>query len=74
LVKALGHPEWIAKDKEQYVAIVGELLANKGHGRKDELQEKVLRSPLCDAASLSRALEDGFVKMMHDHNGRYRAV
>jgi len=76
LVKALGHPEWIATDKEQYVAIVGQLLASNAHpaGSKRDLQEKVLRSPLCDAISLSRALEEGFVEMMHDHNARYRAA
>lgn len=74
LVKALGYPEWIASDKAQYVKIVGELLANKVRpsGSKFDLQERVLHSPLCDAPSLSRALEEGFVKMMHDYNAQYR--
>ncbi len=76
LVKALGYPEWIANDKEQYVTAVGELLAQKGRpaGSKRDLQEKVLGSPLCDAPSLAGALEEGFLKMMHDHNARYSAA
>lgn len=76
LVKALGYPEWIASDKEQYVAIVGELLARKVRpaASKRDLQEKVLSSPLCDAIALSRALDEGFLKMTHDHNAQYRAA
>jgi len=76
LVKALGYPEWVAHDKNEYVAIVGKLLANKRHHAesKRDLQEKVLRSPLCDGVSLSRALEEGFVKMVRDYNDRHGAT
>jgi protein O-GlcNAc transferase len=76
LVKTLGHSEWIANDKEEYVTIVGELLTKKedlAEGRRDR-QQKVLHSPLCDAVSLSRALEQGFVKMVHDYNARHSAA
>ena len=55
LLTAAGHPEWIAKDWNDYVRIAASLAAD-GSGRKvlrDTLRAKLQRSPLLDHAGQS---------------------
>ena len=64
-VRASGHPEWVAKDEDEYVRIVKELAGDvelrkklRGTQRAD-----VAKSELCDAVGLTRALERAFEGM-----------
>jgi len=71
LVGAVGHPEWVAADAADYVAKVLALA-------RDTEQRKTLRisqrarmaaSPLCDAGSLARSLEDAYQSMLDSRFG-----
>ena len=65
ILKALGKPEWVAQNEDEYVAIVA-ALARDVEGRKSlrvAQRTLVADSPLCDAKGLTRALEDAFEKM-----------
>jgi predicted O-linked N-acetylglucosamine transferase (SPINDLY family) len=67
IVKALGRPEWSAKTEEEYVSIVC-TLAKDVEGRKEWRKSQhaaMMRSPLCDAKSLARSLEDA-IESMYD--------
>ena len=64
-LKAMGRPEWVAEDSEQFVAIVLEL-AGDVEGRKRLRQGQRARmaaSPLCDAKGLASALQEAFESM-----------
>jgi predicted O-linked N-acetylglucosamine transferase (SPINDLY family) len=59
IVTALGHPEWAARNEEEYVSIVRSL-AGDVEGRKQLRKNQraaMMRSPLCDAKRLARSLE-----------------
>lgn len=65
ILKALGKPEWVARDEDEYVALVC-ALARDVKGRKllrAAQRAKMAGSPLCDAKDLTRALEDAFENM-----------
>ncbi len=65
ILKALDKPEWIARDDDEYVAIVT-ALAQDVEGRRSlrKKQRALLAdSPLCDAEKLTRVLEDAFAEM-----------
>jgi len=62
---AIGRPEWIAHDEQEYVDKVV-ALARDVDGRKAmryEQRTRMAASPLCDAAGLARTLEDAFTAM-----------
>ena len=64
-LKALGRPEWVAQDSEQFVAIVCHL-ARDVEGRKRLRQGQralMAASPLCDAKGLASALQEAFEGM-----------
>jgi predicted O-linked N-acetylglucosamine transferase (SPINDLY family) len=65
VLRALGKPEWIARNDEEYVAIVAGL-ARDIEGRKSlrAAQRSLMAgSPLCDAKGLARVLETAFEAM-----------
>jgi protein O-GlcNAc transferase len=62
ILVAIGHPEWIARDEEAYVAIAAGLAADP-EGRsalRQRLRGELLASPLGDARGLTGALEAAF--------------
>jgi protein O-GlcNAc transferase len=65
ILKALGKPEWIARDEGEYVEIVAALA--KDVQRRKSLRGKqrtlLTGSSLCDAEGLTRVLEDAFGAM-----------
>jgi predicted O-linked N-acetylglucosamine transferase (SPINDLY family) len=65
ILKALGKPEWVARDADEYVAKVT-ALAKDVEGRKAlRAGQRALmaQSRLCDAQELSRLLEVAFAEM-----------
>jgi predicted O-linked N-acetylglucosamine transferase (SPINDLY family) len=65
MLDAVGHPEWIAESESEYVDKVVHLardVALRGALRPDQ-REKMRNSPLCDAAGLTRSLEDAYEEM-----------
>ncbi|RJF77288.1 tetratricopeptide repeat protein [Azospirillum cavernae] len=62
LLHSLGRPEWVASNEEEYVLLAKTLaedhktLSNIRMG----LAEQIATSPLCDAASYARAIEEVF--------------
>ncbi len=72
MLKALGHPEWIAETPDDYVAVVERLVTDRARlrGYKQTLRAEMLASPLCDGKSLATALEDAFAQMVATHNAR----
>jgi predicted O-linked N-acetylglucosamine transferase (SPINDLY family) len=61
----LGHPEWIAASPEQYVKIATDLAndrANLSHLRAT-LRNRMQSSPLMDATSFARDMEDAYRNM-----------
>ncbi len=65
ILKAFGKPEWVARDPDQYVAIVSGLAMDVAGRRILRASQRTLmaNSPLCDAKGLARALEDSFEAM-----------
>lgn len=62
ILTAIGHPEWIARDEDDYVAIAARL-ARDTERRADlrqRLRGELLASPLADAQTLTRGLEAAF--------------
>lgn len=69
MLDALGHPEWIATNEDEYVNTVV-TLATDPSGRealRAAQRDKMRRSPLCDAKRLARALEDAYFAMHARH-------
>jgi predicted O-linked N-acetylglucosamine transferase (SPINDLY family) len=65
ILRALGKPEWIARNEDEYVSIVA-ALARDVEGRKslrDKQRSLMAGSPLCDAKDLTRSLENAFETM-----------
>jgi protein O-GlcNAc transferase len=72
ILKALGKPEWVAQNEDEYVAIVT-ALARDVVGRKSlRTAQRTLMagSPLCDAKGLTMALGDAFEKMFDRMDGK----
>ena len=66
MLKALGHPEWVAETAGDYVRIV-ELLASDRRrlaSYKQTLRDDMLLSPLCDGQGVARDLEAAFAQMI----------
>jgi predicted O-linked N-acetylglucosamine transferase (SPINDLY family) len=62
LLSAAGHPEFIARSENEYIRIASELAADRARLRvlRDTLREELLASSLCDAATLTRGLENAY--------------
>lgn len=62
ILKAVGHPEWIAQDEDHYVGIAAGLAADfDGRGAlRQRLRSELLTSPLGDAKPFTSALETAF--------------
>lgn len=65
LLSNTGHREWIARDEDDYVAIVHELSVQplKRQQWRTQLREDVLRSPVCDAHGFVREIESAYYQM-----------
>lgn len=65
LLTHLGAPEWIAGSQDEFVAKARALAENAGVLAKwrRELRDTMRRSPLCDAVSFTRSLEDVFISL-----------
>jgi predicted O-linked N-acetylglucosamine transferase (SPINDLY family) len=65
MLRAVGHPEWIAQSEEEYVDKVVALARNVDLRRqiRSTLRGQMAQSPLCDARGLARALEDAYIEM-----------
>jgi len=68
MLKAIGHPEWIAENAVDYARIVQTLAGDRQRlaAYKQTLREEMLRSPLCDGNALARDLEAAFAQMLDE--------
>ena len=59
LLTRVGHPEWVAGDKDSYVRIAADLASDviRLNAIRSALRDEYLASPLADAVALSRAME-----------------
>jgi predicted O-linked N-acetylglucosamine transferase (SPINDLY family) len=66
MLHAIGHPEWLARDEDDYVAKVVGLARDVALRRSLRFSQRprMAASPLCDAGGLAGALEDAFVAMV----------
>jgi predicted O-linked N-acetylglucosamine transferase (SPINDLY family) len=65
MLDAIGHPEWVARSEEEYVAKAA-ALAGDVEQRKALLptqRERMAQSPLCDARGLAQSLESAYFEM-----------
>lgn len=62
MLAAIGRPEWLAADEEEYVSRVVALARDVAGRRtlRGEQRATMDASPLCDAHGLTRALEDAY--------------
>ena len=67
VLKAIGADSWIAETPAEFASIARHLASDLSELRagKEQLQHKVLTSPLFDASGLTRALEHAFESMHH---------
>jgi protein O-GlcNAc transferase len=74
ILKAFGHPQWIAQDAEEYAAIVVALASDVEERRslRRTQRARMAVSSLCDAEAMARALEDAFVAMYNRWLGTAR--
>jgi predicted O-linked N-acetylglucosamine transferase (SPINDLY family) len=58
LLQTLGHPEWVASDRAEYVSRVVALGQDRERliALRRDLRPRFVESPLCDGADLARAL------------------
>jgi len=65
ILKALGKPEWVAKNEDEFVAMVASLARDiEGRGALRKTQRALMASSqLCDAKELTRTLESAFESM-----------
>lgn len=65
ILKALGKSEWVARNEDEYVAIVATLAQDVERRKLLRVGQRALmaNSPLCDAKGLTRALENAFEAM-----------
>ncbi|MBL8757322.1 MAG: tetratricopeptide repeat protein [Phycisphaerae bacterium] len=74
LLHAVGHPEWIAADADEYVAIAKGLAldAPRRAALRSSLRAELAASPLGDAPAAARRFERALRAMWHEHLARYR--
>jgi len=72
MLNALGHPEWIAQSEVDYVALTVRLARDVALRRqlRAEQRARMRQSPLCDARSLARALEEAYCAMFEQWQTR----
>jgi len=65
VLKAFERPQWVARNEEEYVAIVCALAHDVEYrkGERKTQRARMERSVLCDAIGTTRALEEAFEKM-----------
>ena len=65
LLTAAGRSEWIAQNRDHYVAIARELATDKVKlaGIRAELREQISTSPLCDKEGFARKIEAAYREM-----------
>jgi protein O-GlcNAc transferase len=65
LVNAIGHPEWAAKDLDEYVRIAADLAEDSGRLQqiRTGLRDEMGASMLCDTAGFAKKLEAAFEDM-----------
>lgn len=65
ILRALGRPEWVVRNEDEYVACVTALARDvAGRARLRAGQRALMaKSPLCDCAELARVLENAFESM-----------
>ena len=64
-LRAIGRPEWVARNEAEYVAIVCALARDVSLRKelRSAQRGQVVRSPLLDTAGLARAVEDALEQM-----------
>jgi protein O-GlcNAc transferase len=62
LMKNVGHPEWIAKDTDQYIQIAKDLVSDlpKLNQIRQSLRPRMINSPLMDGKGFARDMEAGY--------------
>ncbi len=68
ILHALGHPEWVSSNEQDYVKAAQALAADSAkldHFRQS-LRSEMINSPLCDASGVTRGLEQQYQTMMAD--------
>ncbi|AWK85486.1 tetratricopeptide repeat protein [Azospirillum thermophilum] len=62
LLRSLGRTEWVAASEDEYLAIARTLAVNINYlsSTRLVLRNQMIHSPLCDAASFARSLEEVF--------------
>lgn len=65
ILNAIGHPEWIAHSKEEYLGRVVALARDVERRRelRSSQRNKMASSPLCDARGLAVSLENAYFEM-----------
>jgi protein O-GlcNAc transferase len=71
VVQALGHPEWIAQNEEDYVSIVCTLARDleKRKQLRQNQRTRMAKSQLCDAEGMARSLGEAFEAMYDRWSG-----
>jgi len=72
LLTRVGHPEWVAKDQDDYVAKAAALAADRSGlaAIRMRLRQDYLSSPLADGPGLTRAIEAAYRDMWRAWCGR----
>lgn len=72
LLATLGHPEWVARSPDDYVAIATALAGDvaKLAELRSGLRQRMQASPLMDEAGFTAALENAYRRMWRDWCGR----
>jgi predicted O-linked N-acetylglucosamine transferase (SPINDLY family) len=67
MLRAVGHPEWIAQGEDDYIQKVVELARDPDRraGLRATLREQMAASALCDARDLARSLEQAYSEMFN---------
>lgn len=65
ILKALGKPQWVARNEDEYVAKVVALAHDVEKRKQLRITQRALMaaSPLCDAKGMTAALEEAFEQM-----------
>jgi predicted O-linked N-acetylglucosamine transferase (SPINDLY family) len=65
LLNAVGHPEWIAENLEQYIALAAGLAADLPRltTQRADLRQHMAESSLCDGPSFARKMEAAYREM-----------
>lgn len=72
MLSALGRPQWIADEPDQFVEIARSLAADPAGLRqlRAELRDQVLRSPLCNGGQMANVFDAELRRMAAHHNQR----